>query len=227
MSARVVVLISGTGTNLKALLDAASVYDYQVVGVASNRTAAGLAYATDAGIDATTVKPRRDETRESYDARLADVIDVLAPDLIVLAGFMRILSTGFVTRYTGKLINIHPSLLPRYRGLDVHERVLASNDTTSGASVHFVTPELDSGPVLVQGVVPVLPDDTVASLSARVHAAEHKIYPLAVALILNGRGRLQEQHLVFDQAPLETPLRAHFNLAGDLTTWPVTDPPPA
>ena len=221
MPRRVVVLISGTGTNLQALLDHDTPH-YAVVGVLSNRAARGLAFASAAGIEGMVVKPRRGEPRETYDARLAEALAPLAADIVVLAGFMRILSARFVTAFAGRLLNIHPSLLPKYRGLDVHQRVLAAGDSRSGASVHFVTPTLDAGPVLLQGEVPVVDGDDEDTLSARVHRAEHRIYPAAVDLAASGRALCTDDGISLDGRRLEAPLVARFDADGELTAWPDT-----
>ncbi|WP_440997458.1 phosphoribosylglycinamide formyltransferase [Arhodomonas sp. SL1] len=199
--ARVVVLISGTGSNLQSLIDAQADSDFpaDVVGVISNRTDAhGLQRARAAGIPTEVLPHREHPCREDYDTALAHAIDAYDPDLVVLAGFMRILTPGFVERYYGRLINIHPSLLPAYRGLHTHERALADGVGEHGASVHFVIPELDAGPVIVQARVPVHPDDTPEALKARVQAQEHRIYPLAVRWIAQGRVQLSDDTVAFD-----------------------------
>ena len=220
MAASVVVLISGTGSNLKALLDASTALGYDVAAVISNRGAQGLDFAREQNIPAHIVRVRRGEPREDYDSRLAAVLTPYPRAMIVLAGFMRILSAGFVERCAGRLVNIHPSLLPRYRGLDVHRRVLADAEPQSGASVHVVTPELDAGPVLMQGVVPVLGTDDEAALSARVHRAEHIIYPATVGLIASGRLRLSAHGVELDGKALTAPLIGRFDADGEMTEWP-------
>ncbi|NKF52465.1 phosphoribosylglycinamide formyltransferase [Shewanella sp. WXL01] len=179
---RVVVLISGNGSNLQAIIDGCDdTLTADVVGVISNKPDAyGLVRAHHSEIDTSCVIAHSDETREQYDARLLEAINKYQPDLVVLAGFMRILSDGFVEQFTGKMLNIHPSLLPKYPGLHTHQRAIDAGDSEHGASVHFVTPELDSGPVVLQAKVPVYPGDDVATLSERVHEQEHAIYPMVV-----------------------------------------------
>ena len=205
-----VVLISGSGTNLQAFIDAAANGDLPVDirAVISNRAEAhGLERAQGAGIHTEVLSHRDFESRESYDAALMALIDRFEPGLVVLAGFMRILSSPFVSHYQGRLINIHPSLLPNYRGLHTHRRVLEEGGRHHGCSVHFVTPELDAGPVIVQARVAVNPDDSEETLAARVQAQEHRIYPLAVKWIAQGRIRLEEDAVYFDDRPLDTPPR--------------------
>jgi phosphoribosylglycinamide formyltransferase-1 len=205
-----VVLLSGRGSNFQALLQA--IQDGRlpagIRAVISNRpAAAGLAIAAQAGIATEVLDHTGYPDREAYDAALQQHIDHYRPDLVVLAGFMRILSPGFVRHYQGRLINIHPSLLPRHRGLDTHARALAAGDTEHGASVHFVTEELDGGPVLLQARVPVQADDTAEQLAARVLAQEHRLYPAAVQLIAAGRVAWQDDQLCFDGSPLQQPLQ--------------------
>lgn len=190
---RLVILISGSGSNLQALLDAAEHDELggEIAAVVSNRgDAYGLVRAREAGIPAVVLPHREYESREAFDAALVKVLDRHAPDLIVLAGFMRILTPAFVHRYHGRLLNIHPSLLPAYRGLETHRRVLEEGASEHGASVHFVTDELDGGPLVVQAAVRVEPDDSVETLAARVLTREHLIYPMAVRWFMQGRLRL-------------------------------------
>ena len=206
----VVVLISGRGSNMRALADAAARKEVpiEIRAVLSDRSDAdGLQIARDRGIATEALSPKEFADRESFDAALADRIDRYAPGLVVLAGYMRILSVPFVRRFAGRLINIHPSLLPKYPGLSTHRRALANRDTEHGASVHYVVEELDAGPVIVQGRVPVLPDDTEASLSARVQRAEHIIYPRAVQWIASGKVRMHEGRAWMDNRPLTVPPR--------------------
>lgn len=201
----VVVLLSGSGSNLQALIDSSAIPDsaVRIGAVISNRADAyGLQRAAAAGIETAVLDHTEFEGREAFDAALVACIDGFAPDLVVLAGFMRILSGGFVRHYQGRLLNIHPSLLPRYKGLHTHRRALEAGDAEHGCSVHFVTEELDGGPLVVQAVVPVAPDDTVQSLTQRVHAQEHVIYPMAVHWFANGRLRLGEQGALLDGQPL-------------------------
>ena len=175
---KVGVLISGRGSNLGALIDAQKTAPYKITLVISNiEDAGGLLRAQSAGI-ATLVIPHKGKSRETFDAELDAALQDAGVEIVCLAGFMRILSDGFARAWEGKLINIHPSLLPAYKGTQVHERVLAANETQSGASVHFVVPELDAGPVIARGTVPVHPDDTPEMLAARVLEVEHKLLPL-------------------------------------------------
>jgi phosphoribosylglycinamide formyltransferase 1 len=181
---RIVILISGRGSNMQAMVEAG----LPVVAVISNRAdAAGLAYAAGHGIATALISHRDYTTREAFDAALAQVIDGFHPDLVVLAGFMRILTEGFVLRYQGHLLNIHPSLLPAYPGLETHARALAAGVKLHGCSVHFVTAELDHGPIVIQAAVPVLPHDDEATLAARVLAQEHRIYPQAARWFIEGK----------------------------------------
>lgn len=164
----------------------------QVVAVLANAAQAdGLRFAAERGIAAGVVDHKAFATREGFDAALAETIDRHQPDLVVLAGFMRILGAAFVRRYEGRLLNIHPSLLPAFPGLHTHRRALEAGCKVSGATVHFVTADLDHGPIVMQSVVPVLPDDTEASLAARVLATEHRIYPRSVCWFVQGRLRIE------------------------------------
>jgi phosphoribosylglycinamide formyltransferase-1 len=180
----VVVLISGRGSNMQALLDAG----LPVAAVIGNRAdAAGLAIAAQRGLAAAAIEHRGYRTREEFDAALAAEIDRHSPRLVALAGFMRILTPGFVARYAGRLVNIHPSLLPAFPGLDTHRRALAAGVKVHGCSVHFVSEQLDHGPIIVQAAVPVRPGDTPDLLAARVLRQEHVVYPRAVRWFLDGR----------------------------------------
>ncbi len=193
---RVAVLISGRGSNLSALI-AAQDGSYQIALVISNvEGAPGLDKARAAGI-ATQVIPHNDKTREAFDGEMDVALRAAQPDIVVLAGFMRILSDGFVRGWEGKLINIHPSLLPAYKGTKVHERVIAAREALSGASVHFVVPELDAGPVIAQATVPVHPDDTPQMLADRVLAVELKLYPEALKLLASDKVALKNGLAVF------------------------------
>ncbi|MFJ2522445.1 phosphoribosylglycinamide formyltransferase [Pseudomonas capeferrum] len=201
----VVVLLSGSGSNLQALIDSCSSEDspVRIRAVVSNRADAyGLQRAAAAGIDTAVLDHTGFDGREAFDAALMARIDGFAPDLVVLAGFMRILSGGFVRHYQGRLLNIHPSLLPKYKGLHTHRRALEAGDAEHGCSVHFVTEELDGGPLVVQAVVPMTSDDTAESLAQRVHHQEHQIYPLAVHWFAEGRLRLGEHGALLDGQPL-------------------------
>jgi phosphoribosylglycinamide formyltransferase-1 len=181
----VVVLISGSGSNLQAIIDAD--LPITIRAVISNRADAyGLTRAEQAGIPTAVLDHKAYPDRESYDAALQELIDSYQPGLLVLAGFMRILSDGFVRHYEGRMINIHPSLLPKYRGLDTHARAIAAGDAEAGCSVHFVTPELDSGPIIIQARVPILEGDTPETLAARVLEQEHRIYPEAIRRFAEG-----------------------------------------
>lgn len=187
---RIVILISGRGSNMEAILRTAAAEQWpaQIAAVISNKAdAIGLATAAEAGIPAVAVEHKHYQERERFDAALAEAIDRFAPDLVVLAGFMRILTPGFVHRYHGRLLNIHPSLLPSFPGLATHRQALDTGVKFHGATVHFVTAELDHGPIVEQAVVPVLEDDTESVLAARVLAEEHVIYPRAVRDFVEGR----------------------------------------
>lgn len=189
-----VVLISGQGSNLEALIAArdAGGLAADIVAVISNRPQApGLEKAVAAGISTVVVDHCDYPDREAFDAALAEEIDAYAPDAVVLAGFMRILTDGFVRRYEGRMVNIHPSLLPAFPGLKTHQRALEEGVRIHGCTVHFVTPELDHGPTIIQAAVPVFDDDDEETLAARVLEAEHRIYPLAVRWLIEGRLRLE------------------------------------
>ncbi len=202
-SCRVLVLISGNGSNLQALIDKREEGGYQICGVISNKADAfGLQRARNAGIPTRVIDHREFASREAFDLRLMEEIDQFAPSLVVLAGFMRILSEGFVRHYAGRILNIHPSLLPAYRGTHTHERVLEAGETEHGVSVHFVTEELDGGPVVLQAVVPVAADDTRDSLAARVFVQEHRVYPKAVGWFAAGRLQMTDGKAVLDGIPL-------------------------
>ena len=182
----VVVLISGRGSNMRSLVEAD--LPARVAAVISNRPDAnGLEYARSRGIPTEIVDHTGFDSREAFDAALATVIDRHTPDLVVLAGFMRVLTEGFVQRYAGRLLNIHPSLLPSFPGLHTHERALVAGVKIHGATVHFVTPDLDHGPIVVQAAVPVRPGDDADVLAARVLRQEHVIYPRAVRWFVEGR----------------------------------------
>ena len=189
----IVILISGRGSNMASLIDAAAdgSLPVRVAAVLANRPAApGLEFAAARGIPTRVVDHTQYPGRDAFDAALAEAIDAWAPDLVVLAGFMRILSDGFVARYAGRLINIHPSLLPAFPGLHTHQRALDEGVRIHGCTVHFVTPALDHGPIVVQAAVPVLDGDDATSLAVRVLAQEHRIYPLAVRWFAEGRLKL-------------------------------------
>ncbi|PKH27230.1 phosphoribosylglycinamide formyltransferase [Pseudomonas fluorescens] len=197
----VVVLLSGTGSNLQALIDSTRVGDspVRIAAVISNRSDAyGLQRARDAGIETRSLDHKAFEGREAFDLALIELIDAFDPKLVVLAGFMRILSADFVRHYQGRLLNIHPSLLPKYKGMHTHQRALDAGDSEHGCSVHFVTEELDGGPLVVQAVVPVESGDSAQTLAQRVHTQEHRIYPLAVRWFAEGRLILGEQGALLD-----------------------------
>jgi len=188
----IVILVSGRGSNMEAIVRA-GIPGARIAAVISNRAdAAGLAFAARQGIDAVVVAHADYAERNQFDAALRDAIDVYAPDLVVLAGFMRVLGEDFVRHYAGRLLNIHPSLLPAFPGLHTHRRALAAGVKLHGASVHYVTTELDGGPIVIQAAVPVLPDDDEDRLASRVLAEEHRIYPQAVRWFVEGRLRITE-----------------------------------
>lgn len=197
----IVVLISGSGSNLQAILDAcaAGFIAGRVSAVISNKTGVyGLERAADAGVKALVLDHKAYADRASYDQALITAIDAEKADLVVLAGFMRILTPEFVSHYQGRLLNIHPSLLPKYQGLNTHQRAIDAGDTEHGCSVHFVTAELDGGPVALQAKVPVFADDDAAAVAARVHEQEHRIYPLVVRWFCQGRLQHLEDKALLD-----------------------------
>jgi phosphoribosylglycinamide formyltransferase-1 len=206
-----VVLISGNGTNLQAILDAIArgEINAEVRAVISSRPdARGLERARLAGVPTEVVDHKTFTDRASYDAALQHQIDHYRPGLVVLAGFMRILTPEFVRHYRGRMLNIHPSLLPEFTGLDTHRRALAAGVGEHGASVHFVTEELDGGPVIVQAPVTVEAGDDPAKLAARVQSVEHRIYPLAIRWFADGRVRMENDRVWLDDEPLNSPVRA-------------------
>jgi phosphoribosylglycinamide formyltransferase-1 len=197
----VVVLISGRGSNLQAMINAVRTgqlpAEIRAV-ICSEPGTPGLARARTAGIPAHVINRRDFDTREQFDQALIKQIDKYQPQLVALAGFMRILGTAFIDHYAGRLLNIHPSLLPAFRGLNTHARALQSGAKVHGASVHFVTHEVDGGPVIIQAVVPVLPDDTPETLAERVLMEEHRIYSLAIGWYLAGRLSIENQRVLLD-----------------------------
>ena len=206
----VVILISGRGSNMLALIEQSrrAGSGYSVGAVFSDRAdAAGLAAARALNVAATALPFRKGSDRDAYDRELAAAIREHEPSLVVLAGFMRILSAQFVDAFAGKIMNIHPSLLPKYPGLHTHRRVLEAKDAEHGATVHFVTAQLDAGPAIVQGRVHVAPDDTESSLAARVQMREHRIYPLAVRWFCEGRLRCAHGQAWLDGRMLHEPLQ--------------------
>ena len=205
MRPKIVILISGGGTNMQAIAEACSCeeIDADISAVISNRPdALGLQRAEDAGIETRVLDHKQFAQREAFDGELIKLINEFDPELIVLAGFMRILSADFVRHYKGRLINIHPSLLPKYQGLSTHQRAIDANDKEAGVTVHFVTEELDGGPNLIQATVPVLANDTANSLQARIHKKEHVIYPLAVKWFIEGRIQMTGEHALLDGTPM-------------------------
>ncbi len=191
---RIVVLISGRGSNMEAIVRASRAEGWaaRVVAVVANRPdAAGLAFARQEGIATAVVPHPAYPSRADFDAALAAAIDAHRPDVVALAGFMRILGAGFVERYADRLVNVHPSLLPAFPGLDTHQRALDAGCKVAGATVHLVTPALDHGPIVAQAVVPVLPGDTASALAARVLEREHRIYPMAIRWLAEGALRVE------------------------------------
>ncbi|MGH8293398.1 MAG: phosphoribosylglycinamide formyltransferase [Gammaproteobacteria bacterium] len=202
------VLISGEGSNLQAILDACAsgILPAEVCAVISDRAdASGLRRAIAANVPVHTIQSATRAERADYDMALRLLIERRNPQLILLAGFMRILSAGFVQNYHGRLLNIHPALLPKYRGLHTHGRVLAAGEREHGCSVHFVTEELDGGPVIAQAKVAVETSDTEQTLAARVRQREHALYPLVVRWLAEGRVKLNEDRVSFDGQPLSAP----------------------
>ncbi len=205
MTLRVVILLSGRGSNFQAIAEAA--LPIEIVAVISNRPqAAGLDYARARGLAAIALDHTAHPDREAFDALLADEIERQRPDLVVLAGYMRILSAAFIARFEGRLLNIHPSLLPMFPGLNTHERALAEGVKVHGCTVHFVTADLDHGPIAIQAAVPVRADDTPGTLAARVLQQEHRIYPQAIRWFAEGRLEINQ---------------GRVNLKGDLTSQSV------
>jgi phosphoribosylglycinamide formyltransferase-1 len=196
---KLVILISGRGSNMQAIANACARerWPAQVAAVIANRPdAAGLQFAASQGIPTAVVDHRQFPDRQSFDIALANMIDAYAPDLLVLAGFMRVLTDGFVERYAGRMLNVHPSLLPSFPGLKTHQQALDAGVRVHGASVHFVTPRLDHGPIVAQSAVPVRAGDDATALAARVLATEHRIYPRAVRWFVEGRLALDGERVV-------------------------------
>jgi phosphoribosylglycinamide formyltransferase-1 len=210
---RIVVMISGSGSNLQTIIDQIHRSDdaAQIVCVISNKPDAfGLQRAKEAGIPHVCVDSQSTSgDRAAYDKLLVTTIEEYQPDLIVLAGFMRILSDSFVNQYLGRLINIHPSLLPKYKGLNTHQRAIDNGDTEHGVSVHFVTPELDGGPVILQAKVPIFPEDDAEDIAQRVQVQEHQIYPLVVRWFIQDRLIMDDGRAFMDQHVLGSNGFAH------------------
>jgi phosphoribosylglycinamide formyltransferase-1 len=203
--ARLAVLISGRGSNLQAFIEASAggalSADIAVV-ISNNPAAAGLQLAAGAGIPSRSIDHRAFSSREAFDAALAVEVDHWDVDLVILAGFMRILTPVFIQPFSGRLLNVHPSLLPRYPGLNTHQRALDAGDREAGVTVHFVTLELDGGPPIIQARVPILPGDTAQSLADRVVVQEHRIYPLAAHWAITGRLQLTDHGACLDGEPI-------------------------
>ena len=196
---RVAILISGRGSNMAALIDAAASADFpaEIVGVISNRPdAKGLAIAAAKGVS-TQVIPSKGASREDHDAALDKALEGMKAEIVCLAGYLRLLTDGFVARWSGRLINIHPALLPLFKGLNTHEQALGAGMRVHGCTVHFVTPAMDDGPIVAQAAVPVLASDDAEMLGARVLVAEHRIYPLGLALVAEGKAKMEGGRTVF------------------------------
>ena len=209
---RIAVLISGSGSNLQAIIDHQQQHPelYEIALVISNRPQAyGLQRAQKADIETEVIDHTLYPDRELFDRQLQQKIDAKQIDLVVLAGFMRILTTGFTQHYLGRMLNIHPSLLPKYTGLNTHQRALEAGDETHGLSIHFVTPELDGGPVILQAEVCIEPDDDEQSLTEKVHRQEHIAYPLVVQWFVEGRLKLIDNQVQLDQTSLHHPVMLH------------------
>lgn len=212
-----VVLISGGGSNLQAIIDAieSNELDAEIKAVISNQeNAFGLERASRANIQTCIIDHRQFASRESFDQAMIELIDPLKPDLIVLAGFMRILSNGFIDHYPHRLVNIHPSLLPKYKGLNTHQLAIDNHDSVHGASVHYVCRELDSGTVVIQAEVPVLATDDAVTLASRVLKQEHMIYPMFIKMFAEGRLTFDKNRLNLDNKQLTKPLLWKDNQLG-------------
>ena len=200
---RGVVLISGSGSNLQAIIDQATNIDLDVSCVISNNADAyGLTRADKAGIPCHVVDHTQFDSREAFDQAVSKTIDQYNPDIVILAGFMRIFTEAFAQQYCGKMLNIHPSLLPKFQGLNTHQRVIDASESEHGVSIHFVTAELDGGPVIAQSRVSVLPSDSAKSLAERVLIEEHKLFPKVIHWFTQGRLKLENGHAVLDGKPL-------------------------
>ena len=205
----IVILISGRGSNMQAIVNA-GIPDVRIAAVLSNNaTAAGLAWAAERGIPTDSLNHKDFASRGAFDQAMMEKIDAYQPDLVVLAGFMRILTPEFCTRYEGRLMNIHPSILPSFTGLHTHERALAAGCRVAGCTIHFVTPELDCGPIISQGVVPIFDNDTADNIAARVLTVEHRLLPQAVADFAAGRLKIEGNRVINSRnQPEDRPLLA-------------------
>ncbi len=200
---RIAILISGRGSNMRSLVEAARAADFpaDIVCVVSNRPdAAGVPWAFDQGIPTRVVDHKAYAARDAFEASLDATLETFRPDIVCLAGFMRVLSPGFVERWQGRMINIHPSLLPSFKGLHTHEQALAAGARISGCTVHFVVPEMDAGPIIAQGAVPVAPNDTPETLAARVLRVEHQLYPQALRLVAEGQAVMTGTSVAFTES---------------------------
>lgn len=214
---RIVILISGRGSNMQAIMNSLQKEKWpaEIVAVISNTDKAkGLITAQNAGIKTQVVLSRNYDSREAFDQELMKAIDTFSPDLVVLAGYMRILTSEFVLHYEGRLINIHPALLPSFKGLHTHQRAIDEGVKVHGATVHFVVPELDAGPIIAQAIVPVKPDDDEDTLAARVLEQEHRIYPRVVQWFINDLVKLKEGKVILD-ASINKP--SHYLFLGDFS----------
>jgi len=201
---RVGILISGRGSNMSALIDSCKdpSYSAEIVTVLSNRPEApGLQIAAEAGIPTKAIDHKAYESREAFEKDLTDALEDSGVEIICSAGFMRLLTEGFVEHWRNRQLNIHPSLLPAFKGLHTHERAIQAGVRLSGCTVHFVRTEMDSGPIIAQAAVPVLPDDSPESLAERVLHAEHKLYPFALELVASGKARVEGERVVFNEKP--------------------------
>lgn len=205
----IVILISGRGSNMQAIVNA-GIPDVRIAAVLSNSaTAAGLAWAAERGIPTDSLNHKDFASRGAFDQAMMEKIDAYQPDLVVLAGFMRILTPEFCTRYEGRLMNIHPSILPSFTGLHTHERALAAGCRVAGCTIHFVTPELDCGPIISQGVIPIFDNDTADDIAARVLKVEHRLFPQAVADFAAGRLKIEGNRVINSRnQPEDRPLLA-------------------
>ena len=204
-----VVLVSGSGSNLQAIIDATQNLDYpaEIVAVISTiEGVKGLERAEKAGIPTAVLNHKGFPDRDSYDAELRKLIDSFNPEIVILAGFMRILTDNFVNAYLGRMLNIHPSLLPRFKGLNTHQKAIDAGDSFHGATVHFVTPDLDSGPLIVQASVQIKSTDDAESLAARVLEKEHIIYPMAIDWVASGLVKMHNGFITMDGSPLQEPV---------------------